>query len=39
MTGFILHTVRARTPARQPVSHPKEHKSFLGDPGLETGVT
>jgi hypothetical protein len=27
------------TPAQQPVSHPCEHKSLAGDPGLETGAT
>jgi hypothetical protein len=27
------------TPPVQPVSHPCEHKSLAGGPGLETGVT
>ena len=26
-------------PPRQPVSHPKKQRPFLGDPGLETGAT
>jgi len=31
--------VRVWRPARQPVSHPKKQRPFLGDPGQETGVT
>ena len=38
LAGVLWH-VRAWRPARQPVSHPKKHRSFLGDPGLETGAT
>ena len=30
---------RVWKPARQPVTHPHEHKSLVGDPGQETGAT
>ncbi|MGB0083569.1 MAG: hypothetical protein WBP90_18775, partial [Terracidiphilus sp.] len=36
---IILRRVRAWTPARQPDSHPKKQRPFLGDPGLESGAT
>ncbi len=38
-TQSIKDQVRAWRLTLQPVSHPKKHKSFLGDPGLETGGT
>ena len=37
--GSIIYFGAGETPAREPVSHPIEHKSLAGDPGLETGAT
>ena len=32
--GSIIYFGAGETPAREPVSHPIEHKSLAGDPGL-----